>query len=76
MESVVGTQAIEMLTRLQLFAPNEFTYRVDTEKGIIYPYKKEIDENTVKWDDFYTEKANTNSVKVTFEVGDTQNATA
>lgn len=68
LESVVGTQAIEMLTRLQLFAPNEFTYRVDTEKGIIYPYNMVIDENNVKWDEFYTKKADTKSVKVTFEV--------
>lgn len=69
LESVVGTQAIEMLTRLQLFAPGKFEYRVDTEKGIIYPYSKEIDEKEdYEWGKFYTTSADTKSVKVTFEV--------
>jgi hypothetical protein len=67
LESVVGTGAIEMLTRLQLFSPGKFEYWVDTEKGIVYPHSAEI-ETTPDWSKFYETNANVQGVKVSFEV--------
>ncbi len=40
LERCVGTRAVEMLTRLQLFAPGQFEYHVDQTKGIVIPVLK------------------------------------